>query len=85
VTGNTHSGIHMDTFTVFPEHSVRTTLDTAAAEHALVMINGNTIMEGDASDTHCSILPMMGSPAFGMIISPTSGSMVLIAASSLEM
>jgi hypothetical protein len=75
----------MDTFTVFPEYSVRTTLNTAAAEHALVVIDADAIAEGDASDTQCSTLPMMGSPAFGMIISPISGSMVRMAASSLEM
>jgi hypothetical protein len=75
----------MDTFTVFPEHAVRTTLNTAAAEHALVVINADAIAEGDAPDTHCSTLPMMGSPAFGIIISPISGSMVRMAASSLEM
>lgn len=69
---------------LLPEHAVGTTLDTATAEHTLVMINTDAVAEGNTSDTHVLTLPMTGSPAFGMMISPTSGSMVRMAASSLE-
>jgi hypothetical protein len=75
----------MDMLTLFPEYSIRTALNTASAEHALVMVNANAVAEWDTSDTHAITLPMIGSPALGMKISPISGSIVRMAASSLEM
>lgn len=74
----------MDMLTLLPEHAVGATLDTATAEHTLVVINADAVAEGHTSDTQPLTLPMTGSPAFGMMISPTSGSIVLMAASSLE-
>src|SRR5512139_2783575 len=75
----------MDLFALLAEYSVRTTFDTSSAEHALVMIHADAITERDAPDAHYRDLPMIGSPALGIVISPTFGSMVRIAASSLHM
>src|SRR5690606_6833422 len=85
VAGNAHPGIDMDLFTFLPEHPVWTTINTSSAKHALVTVHADAVSERDAPDAHYCALPMIGSPARGMVMSPTPGSKVRIAASSLDM
>ena len=85
MAGYADPGIYMDLFTFLPEHPVWTTINTSSAKHALVTVHTDTVTERDASDADYCALPMIGSPARGMVMSPTPGSMVLIAASSLDM
>lgn len=74
----------MDPVIFHPEDTVRTILYAPPAEHALVMVNRDPELRRDTSNRHVLTLPMTGSPARGMVIFSTSGSITRIAASSLE-
>ena len=85
VTGNTVPGIYNDPVVLFPENAVRTVLDTTAAVHATLGVQIHFEPERDTADTHAITLPITGSPAFGILTSSIAGSILRIAASSLEM
>lgn len=71
-------------FPVNSEDTIRAAFNAPPAQHTLVMVNADLIPERDTPDTHTRNLPIVGSPAFGMEISSTSGSIVRMAASSLD-
>jgi hypothetical protein len=78
------SGIYPYPVIVQTKYSKRAVFNTSTTKHALLLINLHFEFEGDATDTHETILPMTGSPARGMVTDSISVSMVRIAASSLE-
>ena len=84
VAGHALPGIHMNTVIFNTEYIVRTILHATTAEHALVMVNRDTKFGWNTPDRHINTLPTIGSPARGMVMSSTSGSITLIAASSLD-
>jgi len=84
MAGNTIAGVHPDCITVVSEHTIGAVFHATPAEHALVGIDLNFVAEGDTTYRHAITLPMTGSPAFGIVIASTSGSIRRIAASSLE-
>ena len=85
VTGDTVARVDPDFFVFLPEDTVRTVLDAPAADHAPLRVDTHPELERDTADTHAITLPITGSPAFGIAIFSISGSIVRIAASSLEM
>jgi hypothetical protein len=74
----------MDPVIFHPEDAIWTILYAPPAEHALVMVHRDAEFRRDTSNRHVLTLPMTGSPARGMLIFSTSGSIIRIAASSLE-
>ncbi len=84
MTGNTVPGINQDPVVFFTENAIRTVLDTATAIHAPFSVQIYLKPERDTADTHAITLPMTGSPAFGILTSSIAGSILRIAASSLE-
>src|SRR5208283_402449 len=85
VAGHAVPGIDIDFGVLFTEHAIRAVLDTATAVHATLGVKLDLEAERDAADAHATTLPITGSPAFGMLTSPISGTILRIAASSLEM
>jgi hypothetical protein len=84
VAGHALSGIYPYSVIVETKYSKRAVFNTSTTKHALFLVNLDFEFEWDTSDTHETILPMTGSPARGILTDFMSGSMVRIAASSLE-
>lgn len=85
MAGNALSGIYPYPVIVQTKYSKRAIFNASTTKHALFLVDLHFEFEGDATDTHETILPMTGSPARGIETDLISGSMVRIAASSLEM
>jgi hypothetical protein len=78
-------GTYPDNAVLHPEYPVGTVFNTPPTCHALLLVNAHPEFHRYGADTHAISLPITGDPALGIIIRSTSGSIVLIAASSLDM
>ncbi|KAF5044569.1 hypothetical protein DSECCO2_490390 [anaerobic digester metagenome] len=87
VTGGAVPGVDEDAVAVPSEYAVGAVLDASPAFHAPLPVDGDPVPERHAADVaaHGATLPMTGSPAPGLVIDSTPGSMVRIAVSSLAM
>jgi len=68
-----------------PVDAVGAALDAPPALHAPDGVDADPVAGREASDHHATTLPITGSPAAGIVIDSTQGSIARIAASSLEM
>ncbi|MDK2826900.1 MAG: hypothetical protein PWQ44_2080, partial [Methanolobus sp.] len=69
---------------LYPVNTIGTVIDTAHTFHTLVTVDADLVLKWNTTETHSTTLPITGSPALGIYIVSTSGSIVRIAASSLE-
>ncbi len=85
VAGDAVPGIDPDPVVLLPVHAVRAVLNAPAADHTAFRIDRDPEPQRDAANCHAYTFPMTGSPAFGIVMESTSGSIRRIAASSLLM
>ncbi len=86
VTGGTLPGVDHDPVAILPEYTVGAVLNAPLAFHTPLPIDCDPVTKWHAAEVtaHGATLPITGSPAAGMVIDSTFGSIARIAASSLD-